>query len=997
MPAHRKAVRRQPSAAPRIRRTAALLLDRWPFRRKLNVLVVVPLAIVSAMLAWVVYGQVGQARTEANTAQLVRDSAQVAKLIDAVETEHRQALLVSLRYEAARPGASPPDTSSYLQAQQKTNAQVDAVRAAFGDRLPDVEAQALKELEGLDSLRQTIEQGPIPADNIDPAYSSVLDELINGLGLGQSGSESSSSAGNLLDALLRADTAHASFETSVFSARTRDPNALIEFTGAVGDYEQYTYQAERFTRFATQAQGAELAGMERSPYQGVIAQHYAALQVDPSGLVAENPAQVRAALDEALRADPTYERQAQNRLKITQSLIGQIATKTQTQSNDAWWRAVWLIAGTIAAFVAWFLFSVLIRRSVVRTVQVLTGAAQHVAAAAEQELARVADDDSEDTSPPRLEAVPVPVRDEIGELAEAFNQVQITATALLERQVVSRRNIAEMFGNVGRRVSNLTARQLALIDSVERGETDPDVLDRLYRIDHIAVRLQRNADSLMLLAGIREAGLGTGPMRLSNIVRAALGQIEAYQRVTPHAEGDVTVAPDIVSDLTLMLAELLENAVTFSPASSRVEVVLRPRRDPATGDGALIEIIDHGLGMNAERMAEENARLVRRERLDLVPTEVLGLFVVGGLSRRWGIEVVLSRTPGGGVTATVGIPATHLLLADPSGSASRAPHMLPPARRGTSISPRPAMVEPPRDPAPGRSALPRRIPAGSGRGTGGHGRPSEAVDGIGREDALTHHPGGHHPGGHHGHHAGGPGAPQGRGAVGPAMPPRGPVGGSGMPPGPPPRTGGPGMAPPPARPGPPGTQPPFPPRPGMPRPGNPGTAPPRGGALPPRSGGPGMPPPRNDGPGLPPSRSGGPGMPPPGTGGPGMPPRGGGAGAPPPPMTGDGTAPPRSGEPPRPLRRRVRGATLKATTASSVLSKRPTTQRPPSQRLPAWRPSDAEAARTEIDEFEAAVQRAHRESAAAEGRHGSSPQPPGAPTAHTFDDNRPSFPEGMSQ
>ncbi|MFJ6566815.1 ATP-binding protein [Streptomyces sp. NPDC091292] len=996
MPAHRKAARRQPSAAPRIRRTAALLLDRWPFRRKLNVLVVVPLAIVSAMLAWVVYGQVEQARTEADTAQLVRDSAQVAKLIDAVETEHRQALLVSLRYEAAAPGASPPDTSSYLQAQQKTNGQVEAVRAAFGSRLPAIEAQALKELEGLDSLRQTIEKGPIPADNIDPAYSSVLDELINGLGLGSSGSESSSSAGNLLDALLRADTAHASFETSVFSARTRDPNALIEFTGAVGDYEQYTYQAERFTRFATQAQGAELAGMERSPYQGVIAQHYAALQVDPSGLVAENTGQIRAALDEALRADPTYERQAQNRLKITQSLIDQIAAETQAQSNDAWWRAVWLIAGALVAFVAWFLFSVLIRRSVVRTVTVLTGAAQHVAAAAEQELARVADDDSEDAGPPRLEAVPVPVRDEIGELAEAFNQVQVTATALLERQVVSRRNIAEMFGNVGRRVSNLTARQLALIDSVERGETDPDVLDRLYRIDHIAVRLQRNADSLMLLAGIREAGLGTGPMRLSNIVRAALGQIEAYQRVTPHAEGDVTVAPDIVGDLTLMLAELLENAVTFSPASSRVEVVLRPRRDPATGDGALIEIIDHGLGMNAERMDEENARLVRRERLDLVPTEVLGLFVVGGLSRRWGIEVVLSRTPGGGVTATVGIPASHLLLADPSGSASRAPHMLPPARRGASMSPRPAMVEPPRDPAPGRSALPRRIPADSGRGTGGHGRPSEPAGGIGvgggigREDALTHHPGGQHPGGQRsgGQHPGGPGAPgQGRAGGGPGMPPGRGAGGPAMPPGrgagaptvPPrgPGAGPGGMAPPPARSGPPpGTQTPYPPRPGTSRPGGPGQAQPRiGGGLPLR----------NAGPGLPPARGGGPGLPPPR----------GGTGAPPPPLTDDGNAPPRPGEPPRPLRRRVRGATLKATTASSVLSKRPTTQRPPSQRLAAWQPSDAEAARTEIDEFEAAVQRANRESGAGAGRP--SPEPPGAPNAHPFDDNRPSFPEGMSQ
>ncbi|MFE9643742.1 ATP-binding protein [Streptomyces sp. NPDC006365] len=863
MPAHRKAAREQSPAAPRTGPTPPLL-DRWPFRRKLNVLVIVPLAVVSAILAYVVYAQVDQARSAASTAELVRDSSQVTRLIDTVQTEHRQALLISLRHEAAGPEEGPPDTSAYLQAQQKVNSQIETVRRTYGDRLPEGEAQALKELEGLDSLRQTVEQGPIPADNIDPAYGSVIEGLISGLELGETGAESSSSAGNLLDALLRADTAHASFETSVFAARTRDPNALIQFTAAVGDLEQYTHQAERFTRFASQEQGAELAGIEQSPYQSVIAQHYVALQVDPGALVAENATQLRRALGGALQAEPTYERQAQNRLKITQSLIDQIAADTQSASNTAWWQVAWLVAGTLLAFGAWLLFSVLVRRSVVRTVRTLTGAAKHVASAAETELARVADDDADDASPPRLEAVPVPVRDEIGELAEAFNQVQVTATALLERQVVSRRNIAEMFGNVGRRVSNLTARQLALIDSVERGETDPQVLERLYRIDHIAVRLQRNADSLMLLAGIRETGLNTGPMRLSNIVRAALGQIEGYQRVTPHAEGDVTVAPDIVGDLTLMLAELLENAVTFSPAHTSVEVVLRPRFGSG---GAVVEIIDHGLGMSAERLDEENARLIRRERLDLAPTEVLGLFVVGGLSRRWGIEVVLSRTPGGGVTATVAVPPAHLLSTDPTAPAARPAQILPPARRSGPTEPRPAMVEA----APGRSSLPRRIPARSQPEqppaqsptvspvqprSPGHARRLEATaeSGRGREETMGHTP------------------------YGPGTPP-------------------------------------------LPRRGVPSPRPAAGT-------------------GVGAHEAAG---------------RGAGGGN----NGSSGTAPARP-DAPGPLRRRVRGATLGATTASSRQPKRaPTNQRPS-----AWQPVDPEAARSELDEFEAAVQRAHREAAA---------------------------------
>ncbi|MER7677890.1 ATP-binding protein [Streptomyces sp. NPDC096934] len=912
------------------------------------------MAVVSAMIAYIVYSEMDSARSAAATARLVRDSAQVTKLIDGVQTEHRQALLVSLRHEAARPGDKAPDTSAFLDAQQKVSAQAEAVRATYGDRLPEAEAQALKELEGLDSLRKTIEQGPIPADNIDPAYGSVIEGLINGLGLGQSGGESSESAGNLLDALLRADTAHASFETSVFAARTRDANALIEYTGAVGDYEQYTYQAERFTRFASQEQGARLAAIEHSAYQSVIAQHYAALQVDPSGLVAETPGQLRAALQDALTADPTYERQAQNRLKITESLIGEIAADTQKASDDAWWQVVWLVAADLAAFAAWILFSVLVRRSVVRTVRTLTQAAQHVAAAAETELARVADDDSEDAGPPRLEAVPVPVRDEIGELAEAFNQVQVTASALLERQVVSRRNIAEMFGNVGHRVSNLTARQLALIDSVERGETDPEVLDRLYRIDHIAVRLQRNADSLMLLAGIRETGLNSGPMRLSNIVRAALGQIEGYQRVTPHAEGDVTVAPDIVGDLTLMLAELLENAVTFSPASSSVEVVLRPRH--GSGGGALIEIIDHGLGMSPERLEEENARLIRRERLDLAPTEVLGLFVVGGLSRRWGIEVVLTRTPGGGVTATVAVPAAQLLLADPTGAATRAPHILPPPRRSGLTEPRPGVV----DPEPGPSSLPRRVPArnrvAEAPGHGGRQEPvSEGGTGYGAPGATRPRPGaapaaeaparpgpGVHDGAGHGAGGAGPVRQRGTGAVG----------GLGLPP----RTAGGGLRLPPRTPG-------------------------RGGEEPPRTagGGPGQPPRTADG-------------------APGQPSRATGAGhGPGPAPAGDAPVRPAEGAA-GPLRRRVRGATLQSTTASTRLPRQPVAH--PNPRPSAWQTADAEAARSEIDEFEEAVLRAERESAAGYPGGGGPARSGGRPdtsTEHRTENNRPTFPEGMSK
>ncbi|MEV5146456.1 ATP-binding protein [Streptomyces sp. NPDC052727] len=676
--------------------------DRWPFRRKLNLLVGIPLAVIAVLLAYLFTDLVRQSSSAASAARLVRDSAQVARLVDRVEAEHQQAILLSTRYES---GDAKPSTSAYRAAQHAVDSQVAKVREAFGDRLPESEAQALRGVEGLTSLRTSVEQSYLPADNIDPAYAGAAQSLIDGLGLDRDADLAETFTGSLLDSLLRADAAHGAFETNVFAATTGDTNAQIEFTSAVGAYELYTHQAERFGRFATEAQAERFSGIEHTQAQREIAEAYAELQVVVGRLETNDQAGLRRAVQDALTDYPAYPEQAAARLKITTALIGQIADRADGAADGARWRAGLLLSGALIAFALWIAFAVLVRRSVVRPVQALTGAAREVAEVAGRELARVADDDAEDDGPPRLRDMPVTARDEIGDLAEAFNRVQTTAAALLERQVLSRRNTAEMFGNVGRRVSNLTTRQLALIDAVERGETDPALLERLYSIDHIAVRLRRNADSLMLLAGIRETVLDAGPTALSTVVRAALGQIEGYRRVRLYAASDALVEPDIIGDLTLMVAELLENAVSFSPEGSPVEVTVR-----SGAEGTHVVITDHGLGMSAERLAEENARLIRRERLDLVPTKVLGLFVVGALARRWEIGVELTRTPGGGVTAEVTLPAS-LLLAPVAGVSGPVPARgaLPPV---TAHEKAPADGTAPDEPARAEHGgpLPRRVP-----------------------------------------------------------------------------------------------------------------------------------------------------------------------------------------------------------------------------------------------------------------------------------------------
>jgi anti-sigma regulatory factor (Ser/Thr protein kinase) len=263
-----------------------------------------------------------------------------------------------------------------------------------------------------------------------------------------------------------------------------------------------------------------------------------------------------------------------------------------------------------------------------------------------------------------------------------------------------------MFGNVGRRIYNLTGRQLALIDAMERSETDPVLLERLYRIDHLAVRLQRGADSLVLLSGEREPAVDATPMRLTDVVRSAIGRIEGYQRVVLGAEGDSMVTPSAIGDLTLMIAELVENAVAFSPTSSTVDVAVR-----SVSRGAVVEIVDRGVGMTTQRLMQENELLVRRERLDLMPTKVLGLFVVGRLAQRTGTQVTLSQTAGGGLTARVTVPDE--LLLGPVELAERVSGGPAPAPRTVPTPPMPEQRRD-REAAPVPAGLPQRV-AGANR------------------------------------------------------------------------------------------------------------------------------------------------------------------------------------------------------------------------------------------------------------------------------------------
>jgi signal transduction histidine kinase len=287
---------------------------------------------------------------------------------------------------------------------------------------------------------------------------------------------------------------------------------------------------------------------------------------------------------------------------------------------------------------------------VARPLRRLTLAAVSVADLARTELVRVADSETEEAGPPKLSAVQVTTSDEIGDLATAFNRVQATAALLMEQQVASRRNVAVMFANIAKRTRSLVSRQLTFIDDLERDEQDEQLLAKLYRLDHLTTRLHRSADSLLVISGIRDEDRIISPAPLVDVVRSAIAEIEGYQAVTISHLCAVVLSPEVVADLRLIMAELMENATAFSPPGSPVEIGAVVDQD------VKILIVDHGIGMSAERLADENRRLVERERLDVVPTSMLGLFVVGRLARRHGLRVHLTPSGGHGLTAEIRIP-----------------------------------------------------------------------------------------------------------------------------------------------------------------------------------------------------------------------------------------------------------------------------------------------------------------------------------------------------
>ncbi|MGW1725281.1 sensor histidine kinase [Streptomyces sp. NPDC002306] len=245
--------------------------------------------------------------------------------------------------------------------------------------------------------------------------------------------------------------------------------------------------------------------------------------------------------------------------------------------------------------------------------------------------------------------------DEIGDVGRSFNAARLAAVEAAVQQATLRRGLFAVLLNIARRNQALVHRQLKLVDTLERRTDDPDVLQELFRIDHLTTRMRRHAESLIILSGAAPGRRWRRPVPVADVVSAAVSEIEDYARVVVPPMEPVGVTADAVADVVHLIAELLENATVFSPP--RTQVTLRTGR--ARG-GFVLEIDDRGLGLAPEQLAEAHRTLTRPDDFDPTRHDRLGLYVVSRLAARQGIEVTLCRSPYGGTTAVVLLPETVL-------------------------------------------------------------------------------------------------------------------------------------------------------------------------------------------------------------------------------------------------------------------------------------------------------------------------------------------------
>jgi signal transduction histidine kinase len=643
----------------------------WPVRTRLNAILLIPVVVA------LVVGGFNVDRSVRRWQQ-ADDAMRTARLV-AAATDYGHALLDERDLSAVPLLAGDTHSHTVATARAATDRAARRFDAAAREipASPDLRRRlaAFRAVEPrLATLRKEAYTAKLPGVRTEEAYVAIqhpLMEFANELGFG---TDTLTSYGRTLYAISLTEAAES-------LTRSIGTHVLVEGRVPV---------AERTTQLTALASYAYLENIALQEYQGGgtpqdmarLATAEKAAQRHAAGQLTAARAQARAAgrpfvappdritmvkaiasgaSPAALRAKgitpTTWMAAATGAFDAYRTVEAQLAGQAEHDASaiasdakrDAALDAAVVLLGLLAAFVV----ATLMARSMIRRMRELRGAALEIAQrrlpAVVDQLSRV-DPGRVDT---RVEPIPINSGDEMGEVARAFDQVHREAVRLAAEQAMLRGNVNAIFTNLSLRNQGLIERQLSLITGLENNEGDPDQLSHLFELDHLATRMRRNGENLLVLAGQEPGRRWNQPVPLVDVLRAAASEVESYERVEISGVPETEIHGASVTDLVHLLAELLENATSFSSPLTRVNVTATRLPDGRI----MVEIHDKGIGLTAEDFADLNHQLADPPMADATVSRRMGLFVVGRLAGRHGIKVQLR--PSGeqaGTTCLVMLP-----------------------------------------------------------------------------------------------------------------------------------------------------------------------------------------------------------------------------------------------------------------------------------------------------------------------------------------------------
>jgi signal transduction histidine kinase len=681
---------RSRATAPARRSHSPWLLRNWRLRNKLIVILVVPLVLAGA-LGGLRISSTSQTASDLNAVVTRVDLAeQVSAVLDQLQIERTKATT----YVATNRGSKDDLQAQFAAVDAVAAPLLTADPADFGPGAEAVANAALVRLRGVPQIRTATIETKYQTDAVLTTYTEVINSLlalsratltVQDPGLLREG-EDLALVGQAKEQIQLQHAALISASNNGHSSSTEENLARSSAAQFDSDIAQFraSGQAGTLQGYIQQVNGPDVDNRERYETQALTA-----FTLNKT-VTTKQP-----------QLDVAYSNTAGLIRQVESQMEKQLSTDSATLASQASSDSTLDILAVVIAVVLTIAVLVLVARSMIRPLRNLRTAAFDVAQRRLPQAIERLQENGGESDQVGVEPIGIDTDEEIGEVARAFDAVHAEAIRLAGEQALLRANVNDIFVNLSRRSQGLVKRQLGLIDKLESDEQDPDHLGDLFQLDHLATRMRRNNENLLVLAGAAELRpRRRRPVPTEDVLRASVSEVEDYQRVVVRRAPAVSVAGPAVNDLVHLMAELLDNATNFSPPDSTV--VLSSTLDG--GNGLVIEISDSGVGIDPPTLRTINSELADPPTVDAAVSRRMGLFVVGRLAKRNDIHVQLQAAPvGQGTIAVVTVPAMLLMTAAQAAAAEMATSEFPASNgpaTGSWAIPEPGVPTPRTPPRP---------------------------------------------------------------------------------------------------------------------------------------------------------------------------------------------------------------------------------------------------------------------------------------------------------